>query len=211
MENMEQRSASLEIRSVNEEERKIVGYAAVFSEEYVQLTDRWGEKFYEKVSPGAFTKTLREKIDNIFMLVNHDWNKVVGRRGSNLIIEEDSVGLRFELTVPNTTDGNDLLENVRSGLIQGCSFGFKINNQKTKWDENYTNFYRDITEVELFEITATPRPAYGDTSISARSDLSIKDLREEINKDQLDSRNEDEENIIRSANYIASFFMGNFK
>ena len=141
------------------------------------------------------------------MLINHDWNKVVGRRGSNLILEEDSVGLRFELTVPNTTDGNDLLENVRNGLIQGCSFGFKITNQRTKWDESYTNFYRDITEVDLFEVTATPMPAYADTTISARSELSIRDLREEAKPKDPEERNDNNDVLTRNANLLASFFM----
>ena len=42
---------------------------------------------------------------DVFMLINHDWNKVVGRTGSNLVLEEDENGLRFELDIPNTTDG----------------------------------------------------------------------------------------------------------
>ncbi|WP_245398122.1 HK97 family phage prohead protease, partial [Clostridioides difficile] len=80
------------------------------------------------------------------MLINHDWNKVIGRTNSNLILEEDERGLRFELDIPATTDGNDLLENVRLGLIKGCSFGFNIVNSKTRFDDDWT-YYRDITEV----------------------------------------------------------------
>lgn len=173
---MEQRTVNLELRSVNEEERKIEGYAAVFSDDYSKLSDRWGDTFYEKVSRGAFLKTLADSTRDKFMLINHDWNKVVGRTNSNLVLEEDEHGLRFELTVPNTTDGNDLLENVRSGLIKGCSFGFNIKDSKTRWDDDWT-FYRDITEVDLFEVTATPIPAYSDTEIAARSDLSLRDIK----------------------------------
>lgn len=199
---MEKRTVSLSLRDSNLEERKIEGYAAVFSEEYTKLKDRWGDCFYEKVSPGAFVKTLNDKTRDKFMLINHDWNKVVGRTNSNLILGEDEHGLRFELTVPETTDGNDLLENVRNGLIQGCSFGFNIVDQKTKWDETYTNFYRDITEVELFEVTATPIPAYADTEISARCDLSLRDLKP---KDEV---NEEKENKIvkRSVDIMSAFF-----
>ena len=87
---MEQRTVNLEIRDSNIEERKIEGYAAVFNEEYTKLKDRWGEVFYEKISPGAFKKTLKDNTRDKFMLVNHDWNKVVGRTNSNLILEEDS-------------------------------------------------------------------------------------------------------------------------
>ncbi|MBS6601746.1 MAG: HK97 family phage prohead protease [Clostridium sp.] len=194
---MEQRTVNLEIRNSNIEERKIEGYAAVFNEEYTKLKDRWGEVFYEKISPGAFKKTLKDNTRDKFMLINHDWNKVVGRTNSNLILDEDSKGLRFELTVPNTSEGNDLLENVKTGLIQGCSFGFNIVDQKTRWDDDWT-FYREITEVDLFEVTATPIPAYADTEIAARSDLSLRDIRPEEPKENI--------NFKRNVDFISAFF-----
>ncbi len=201
MENIEQRTINLEFRSIDIEKRKLIGYAATFKEEYTKLTDRWGEVFYERVRPGAFKKSLSER--DVFMLINHDWNKVVGRTGSNLTLEEDEKGLRFELDVPVTTDGNDLLENVRNGLIQGCSFGFNIKNQTTRWDDNWT-FYRDIDEVELFEVTATPIPAYADTEISARSQLSIRDIKPAVQSRE--EQGEKENHHERSAMLMSAFF-----
>ncbi|MBY2431542.1 HK97 family phage prohead protease, partial [Clostridioides difficile] len=139
-----------------------------------------------------------------FMLINHDWNKVIGRTNSNLILEEDERGLRFELDIPATTDGNDLLENVRLGLIKGCSFGFNIVNSKTRFDDDWT-YYRDITEVELFEITATPIPAYNDTEINCRSDISIKELRES-QKEKV-KQNDNKDNIEkRNVDLVSAFF-----
>lgn len=205
---MEKRTVNLEIRSTNVEERKLEGYAAVFGENYTLLRDRWGEKFYERIMPGAFKDTISERADDIFMLINHDWNKVVGRSNSNLTLEEDEKGLRFELTVPNTTDGNDLLENVKNGLIRGCSFGFNITDEETRWDEKW-NFYRDITKVELFEVTATPIPAYSDTEIAARSDLSLKDIKpDEARAQELDVNPKPQENKInkRSVDVMSAFF-----
>lgn len=213
---MEQRTVTLQIRNSNLEERKIEGYAAVFGDNYTKLTDRWGDVFFEKISRGAFLKTLANTDRDKFMLLNHDWNKVVGRTNSNLSLEEDEHGLKFSLEVPNTNDGNDLLENVRLGLIQGCSFGFNIVDSITRWDDDWT-FYRDITEVDLFEVTATPIPAYPDTQISAaRSLLSIKDLRaeeqakEEVKEPVVEEPGVEPENnnVKRNANILASFFMG---
>lgn len=205
---MEKRTVNLQFRSTDLEKRKIEGYAAIFSDEYTKLKDRWGDCFYEKISPGAFLKTLNDKSRDKFMLINHDWNKVVGRTNSNLELEEDNKGLRFSLEIPNTSDGNDLLENVRLGLVKGCSFGFNILNQKTRWDDDW-NFYRDITEVDLFEITATPIPAYSDTEISCRSEelsnISIKEIREkEKNLEGPQNKNKINEN--RSAEIISAFF-----
>ncbi|NFQ86832.1 HK97 family phage prohead protease [Clostridium sporogenes] len=206
---MEQRTVNLEFRSTDFEKRSIEGYAAIFSDEYVKLKDRWGDSFYEKVSPGAFLKTLADKTRDKFMLINHDWNKVVGRTNSNLSLEEDTKGLRFTLEVPNTSDGNDLLENVRLGLIKGCSFGFNIINQKTRWDDEW-NFYRDITEVDLFEVTATPLPAYSDTEINCRSELSnicIKEMREKEQTIKLNVGNQENKiNEKRGAEVLSAFF-----
>ena len=89
---MEKRTVNLEIRSSNIEERKLEGYASVFSENYTLIRDRWGEKYYERIMKGAFKDTLINKVDSIFMLINHDWNKVVGRRSFNLTLEEDEKG-----------------------------------------------------------------------------------------------------------------------
>ncbi|EGT4645246.1 HK97 family phage prohead protease [Clostridioides difficile] len=201
---MEKRAVSLEIRESNLESRKISGYAAVFSDDYTKLQDRWGDTFYEKISRGAFLKTLADNARDKFMLINHDWNKVVGRTNSNLVLEEDEHGLRFELDIPYTTHGNDLLENVRLGLIKGCSFGFNIVNSKTRWDDDWT-FYRDITEVELFEITATPIPAYNDTEINCRSDISIKELRESQKEEA--KQNDNKDNIEkRNVDLVSAFF-----
>ena len=135
-----------------------------------------------------------------------------GRTNSNLELEEDSKGLRFSLEIPNTSDGNDLLENVRLGLIKGCSFGFNIVNQKTRWDDDW-NFYRDITEVDLFEVTATPLPAYSDTEINCRSEqlssISIKEKREkEKSKITNNDNKENEINEKRGAEILSAFFYG---
>ena len=174
---MEKRTVNLKFNE-EIEGRKLEGYASVFSDEYTEIFDRWGDSFGERVVAGAFRETLKQRANDIFMLINHDYNKVVGRNGSNLTLEEDDNGLRFSLDVPNTSDGNDLLENVKVGIIRGCSFGFNVSGEETRWLED--KFYRDITKVDLFEITATPIPAYSNTEISARSDISLRDIKPKV-------------------------------
>lgn len=196
---MEKRTVNLEFRKTDIENRKIEGYAAVFDEKYTQMYDEYGGVYYERVRPGAFKESLEKA--NVCMLVNHDWSRIVGRMGSNLRLEEDEAGLRFELDVPNTTDGNDLLENVRLGIIKGCSFGFYIERKTTRWSAEW-EYFQDLDKVELLEITATPIPAYESTSISARSKLNIGEMREKEKKThepQLDFKE-------RSMKLLGSFF-----
>jgi hypothetical protein len=51
-------------------------------------------------------------------------------------------------------------------------------------------------------------PAYADTTISARSELSIRDLREEAKPKDPEERNDNNNDVLtRNANLLASFFM----
>lgn len=209
MQNNEIRNVNLEFRNTNIEERVIEGYASVFSENYTLIKDKWGEQFYERIMQGAFKKTLANEEREHFFLVNHDWDKAVGRSGSNLELNEDEKGLYFRATIPNTTTGNDLLENVKAGIIRGCSFGFKVKDEDVRWDDNWT-FYRDIKEVDLFEITATTHPAYADTEISeGRSTLNIKELRE-TNKKNTYAKKENEKRHNMSTTDMLLCFLSSF-
>lgn len=158
----------LESRS-KENSNNISGYAVVY-DTYTEIRDAWGDTFHERIDPDAMVKTLQNGHD-IFALRNHDYNQIVGRSGVNLTLENHENGLYFDLTAPNTTLGRDLLEEVRTGLIKGCSFGFRVN--EDEWTERDGEYFRTIKDVELREITLTPIPAYSETSAEVRS-LNLK-------------------------------------
>lgn len=141
--------------------RTLTGYAAVWNSDTTI-----GDYFVERIAPGAFTKALRES--DILALVNHDWGRVVGRtRSKTLRLMEDERGLKVEIDVPDTTDGNDLWTLVERGDISGMSFSFRATKQE--WDESGDIPHRTVLEAELYEVTATPIPAYPDTTLAKRS------------------------------------------
>lgn len=149
----------------SDKEPEITGRAAVY-DAFTPLRDLWGDTFHERIQKGALTKTLNDGHD-IFALHNHNWNEVLGRTAANLTLTDGEEGLDFELKPNNTTAGRDALENVRSGLISGCSIGFRIVDQD--WEERDGVFFRTINEMELLEITLTPIPAYTATRAEVRS------------------------------------------
>jgi len=158
MENKEMRTITtkLETRFEDDGVGKLVGYAAIFD----SPTDIRG-LFTEKIVRGAFKSSLDNDIKALW---NHDSSYPVGSTGSGTLkLTEDEYGLRFDLTPINTTAGRDLLESVKSGVVNGMSFGFLV--RKDSWDGNI----RSLEDVELFEISACPFPAYKDTTIVARS------------------------------------------
>jgi HK97 family phage prohead protease len=121
---MEKRGGTLGVETRAEADaRTLVGYAAVFNSD-ADIGGYW----VERIMPGAFTASL--KTADVRALINHDTGRVIGRvQAGTLRLAEDDKGLRVEIDVPNTTDGNDLWELVSRGDISGMSFGFCVTNQ----------------------------------------------------------------------------------
>lgn len=140
----------------------IVGYAAVFSAEAVIA----GE-FKERIAPGAFTRTLRER--DVVALVAHDSSRILGRMtAGTLRLTEDAKGLRFELDAdPSTPDGQTALGLVRRRDATGMSFGFMA--RAEDWTETAGLPLRTLTDIDLMEVTLTGFPAYEATSAAMRS------------------------------------------
>jgi HK97 family phage prohead protease len=153
----------LEIRA-EEEKPKIRGYAAKFE----KLSQDLGG-FKEKIQRGAFTKSIRDSV--VKALWNHNSDFVLGStRNGSLKLWEDEVGLRFELETPVTTWGKDAMESIKRGDVDGVSFGFSINKDGEKWEEDdKKSIIRTLTDVRLFEISPTPFPAYLQTNVAVRS------------------------------------------
>jgi HK97 family phage prohead protease len=154
-----------ELRAEQQEDGKqfISGYAAVFNSLSEEM---WG--FREKIMPGAFARTLRERVD-CRQLINHDSNLVLGRTtAGTLQLSEDEKGLRFRCEMPKTSYAADLMESIRRGDISQCSFGFIT--RKQAWIEDDANdvTIREIHDVDLFDTSVVTYPAYPETSVAMR-------------------------------------------
>lgn len=159
---------NVEFRAVGEESRTVRGYAAVFNVE-----TELAPGFVESIEPGAFQSSLG---GDIRALWNHDLGVVLGRtKNKTLRLVEDSVGLAFELDLPDTSAGKDAYQLIKRGDVSGVSFGFFIKRDEwIKGDEKTPN-KRIIKDVELFEISLCPFPAYDQTTVSARSAEAVKE------------------------------------
>ena len=146
--------------------RTLSGYAAVFNAE-----TRIGG-FTESIAPGAFTATLASGRD-ILALRDHQPDALLGRTSSGtLTLAEDAKGLRFDLKLPDTQPGRDLVALAERGDLGGMSFGFVAT------DEAWTGDKRELRAVDLREISVVQSwPAYQQTEISLRHRVeTVEDL-----------------------------------
>ncbi len=153
---------SFETAEVRARGRKLEGYAALFGAEA-----RIGGGMVETIAVGAFTNTLETRAD-ILALMDHDPSRVLARtRSGTLRLKQDTRGLAFELDVPDTQVGRDLLVLAERGDLGGMSFGF------TAIDEAIDGSRRELRSVELYEISVVAAfPAYDGTVVNARSQIT---------------------------------------
>ena len=138
--------------------RMLTGHAAVFGE-----IASIGGVFREVIAPGAF-KTALGTCD-VVARWNHGEDTILGRTSSKTLrLHEDERGLAFELDLPNTTLGNDVLELVRRGDVAGMSFAF------TCAEDRWTADLRTVVAVgQLLDVSPVISPAYTGTDVALRS------------------------------------------
>ena len=177
-------TSGIEIREEDDGKRTISGYAVKWEKKSHVLG--YFMKFREQFKKGAFADSLKDG-DQRF-LWSHKTSQVLGRtKSGTLRLEEDDIGLRFELDLPNTTLGNDTLETIRRGDVDGVSFGF--NNPDDHIEEFEDDIpLRTIRKANLIEVSAVAFPAYPDSEVSARGYDRMKDYEKELKQHEDEQR-----------------------
>lgn len=140
--------------------------------------------YTERIMTGAFSKTLREKPDVQF-LINHSGLPLARTTNNSLTLRETDNGLEYDATADvNDPDAQAVARKIQSGLMDQCSFAFRVMRQN--WSEDYD--VREITEVDLNrgDVSVVNYGASPTTSVVMRSlladiselsDVDIADLR----------------------------------
>lgn len=166
---IEMRTMGYELRAevAENEPTTLTGYAAVFNQ--------WSEDiggFREIILPGAFDRAISNA--DVRALINHDPNYVLGRTTSGTLrLEEDEIGLRVEIKLPNTQYANDLVMMMKRGDINQMSFGFSVD--KDRWYEEDGSMRREVYSISrLYDVSVVTFPAYPQTIAQARDVLKAR-------------------------------------
>lgn len=165
-----------EIRMDGEgDDRKIVGYAAVFFREGDAGTEYtlW-DGAVERIEPGAFDNVAS---DDVRALFNHDPNMLLGRStAGTLRLSVDDKGLRYEIDPSDTTTGRDVQTHLERGDLTGSSFGFRVTKEEWVTRDNQPDL-RMIRGVELFDVGPVTFPAYESSDAGIRADGDVGEAR----------------------------------
>jgi HK97 family phage prohead protease len=144
------------------------GYAAVFHRADDPGTQyNLAKDFVERIAPTAFERALRDKHD-ARALFNHDPNMLLGRAGAGTLrLTTDSVGLRYEIDLPDTQLGRDIAASMKRGDLTGSSFAFRVAKQNFEKGEGHD--VRNIQDVDLLDVGPVTYPAYKATTAGMRS------------------------------------------
>ena len=201
--------------------RTVVGHPIVYGVRSVNLTP-WSDTrvVFEILEPGCITQDVFDRSDVIYNN-NHSTRieDMIGRcyKGKGtLSIKPGERNVEISCDYPNTTVGNDTLEQIRLGNVFGMSFAFRDDWEDTENGVSYerTNETIDGKEVwlrhvkrivELYDVANVTHPAYEQTDVATREQSEAIDkaieaqLKRECGDDEAKKKAEEEEAAKRAA------------
>ena len=202
--------------------RTVVGHPIVYGVRSVNLTP-WSDTrvVFEILEPGCITQDVFDRSDVIYNN-NHSTRieDMIGRcyKGKGtLSIKPGERNVEISCDYPNTTVGNDTLEQIRLGNVFGMSFAFRDDWEDTENGVSYerTNETIDGKEVwlrhvkrivELYDVANVTHPAYEQTDVATReqSEAIDKAIEEQMKRecgddDEAKKKAEEEEAAKRAA------------
>lgn len=162
-----------EVRAEDGSEKKLVirGYPILYNTP-TKVWDWWYGEITETILPTALEGV---NLDEVYLLVGHNPDNVLGKSKINMRLEPDETGLFMECELPNTQYARDWYNLIEAKIVDGMSFWFEFSDEI-----NPKTLTRTITHFDaLHEITITPFPAYKETVASQRKESEEKEEKKE--------------------------------
>lgn len=159
-------------------QRIISGYAVKWGLWSKEIHEN-GKRFFEQVERGAFANSLKDK--NQYAFYSHDFTKrIASVDDGSLVLEEDAIGLKYKIIIPNTRTGKTVMREMDSGELNKVSIGFAYSSDA--WSIRNKKNYRTVLKAELREISLVKNPAYDHTSVMNGDRRTVLPIMESIDK-----------------------------
>lgn len=170
---------------VENEEKRVTGYASTFNEPYVLYEDDW-IIFREQVAPEAFDNT---DMSDVIMQYDHAGRVFARISNGTLDVTTDDRGLLINADLGGTELGRQLYDEISGGYTDKMSFGFTVEQDeelRTKAEDGRADILRTITGIaKLYDVSAVSIPANDGTSIGVTTRSRIDGAIEEVRAERL--------------------------
>ena len=172
-----------------EEPNTVEGMAVVFDQE---ADMGW---FTEKIDRHAFDNT---DMSDVVLNFNHDNNYLLaGTRNGSMQLRVDDNGVFQRSNIINTTQGQDVMKLIRSGLLSKQSFAFTIADDGERWENIDGKERRTITKIDhLYDCSIVTFPAYSQTTLWSRGADELADQHKAL----MEKRKEQDERMEKLLN-----------
>lgn len=170
---------------VENEEKRVTGYASTFNEPYTLYEDDW-IIFREQVAPEAFDNT---DMSDVIMQYDHAGRVFARISNGTLDVTTDERGLLINADLGGTELGRQLYDEISGGYTDKMSFGFTVERDEelhTKGEDGREEYLRTITGIaKLYDVSAVSIPANDGTSIGVSTRSRIDGAIEEVRAERL--------------------------
>lgn len=168
--------------TVDEESRKVEGYALLFN------VPSDGLDIEEIIEPRALEGVIEKS--NVFALLNHDERRGIlarSKKGAGtLSLTVDGKGLRYRFDAPRTALGDELLEYLKRGEVTESSFAFTV--AEDVWEKKGETWKRTIKKIdELYDVSPVYDAAYSKTTVYMRGKEQLEQELREQRERELDA------------------------
>lgn len=160
-------------------ELKLTGVPIVF-EDPTLIYEQDGVQFYEVIARGALDSA--DMSDFVFN-VNHEGRVYARSKNGTAQLHISDTNASADITLRADDEGHrELYADIQSGILDKMSFAFTVEEDAY----NVETHTRTITRIKkLYDISAVDRPAYENTSISARSaEYFAEEYRKELDAER---------------------------
>lgn len=165
--------------TVDEESRKVEGYALLFN------VPSDGLDIEEIIEPRALDGVIEKS--NVFALLNHDERRGILARSKKgegtLSLTVDGKGLRYRFDAPRTALGDELLEYLKRGEVTESSFAFTV--AEDVWEKKGETWKRTIKKIDkLYDVSPVYDAAYSKTTVYMRGKEQVEAEMEKQDREQ---------------------------
>jgi HK97 family phage prohead protease len=145
------------------------------------IASTWGnvDSYGDTILKGAYAKSLTTRTPVMFFNHQAYRSDMAAKIGKWTVVEEQDAGLfvsgKFTLGHPIV---KNILPSIEAGDLDGLSIGYRVPEGGARYIEKGDQYIRELSEIDLHEISPVERPADAFARIDLTTVKSIQSLRD---------------------------------